>query len=133
MHPEEVQGVSHANRTGSDDALRPRSTQRESNAMQWREHGAGGSFADFEAAYEELLASEEQLRATNEELSVANRQLRLQADEMDRMRRDAEAALAEFTRVTDVLDQVVWQRDASLERLLFVSRRVEDMFGISTV
>ena len=49
--------------------------------------------------------------------------------ELVAMRRVAEASLGEFISLTDALDEVVWKRDALLNRLLYVSRRADLILG----
>jgi two-component system, chemotaxis family, CheB/CheR fusion protein len=49
--------------------------------------------------------------------------------EMVALRRAAEASLQEFTSLADALDQVVWKRDHTLSRFLYLSRRIEDLTG----
>lgn len=66
-----------------------------------------------------------------EPAEIGARLSRLGTDGLDRVRGTAQAALDDFTRVTDALPEVVWQRDASFTRLLYVSKRIEDLTGIS--
>ena len=47
------------------------------------------------------------------------------------LRRAAEAALREFASLADALDPVVWKRDQTLERILYVSQRVQQLTGWS--
>ncbi|CAB4858822.1 unannotated protein [freshwater metagenome] len=47
------------------------------------------------------------------------------------MRRSAEESLADFTRVTDALSEVVWQRDMTLGTLIYASQGIERLLGIS--
>ena len=47
------------------------------------------------------------------------------------LRRAAEAALAEFSNLTDALAEAVWKRDHSMERLLYASRRIQSLTGWS--
>ncbi len=89
------------------------------------------SAEELQSSYEELETSNEELQASNEELSNANMQLRAQAAELERLRIEALESLANFTRVTDALQEVVWQRDATMTRLLYVSGRVRDLTGIT--
>lgn len=89
------------------------------------------SSEELQSSYEELATSNEELQASNEELSTANRELRQRADELDRTRRQSEAMLTDFERVTDALREVVWQRDQSLGRLLYVSKGIEDLLGVT--
>ena len=89
------------------------------------------SSEELQSSYEELATSNEELQASNEELSTANRELRHRADELDRTRRQSEAMLTDFERVTDALEEVVWQRDPSLTRLLYVSKGVESLLGFT--
>jgi two-component system, chemotaxis family, CheB/CheR fusion protein len=49
--------------------------------------------------------------------------------EMLALRRVAEASLQEFTSLADALDQVVWKRDHTLNRFLYLSRRIETLTG----
>jgi two-component system CheB/CheR fusion protein len=49
--------------------------------------------------------------------------------EMVALRRAAEASLQEFTSLADALDQVVWKRDHTLNRFLYLSRRIEALTG----
>ncbi len=49
--------------------------------------------------------------------------------ELVALRRTAEAALADFTRLTDALEQAVWKRNASLDHLLYVSARIQSLTG----
>jgi len=51
--------------------------------------------------------------------------------ELIALRRTAEAALREFARLTDALDQAVWKRDATLRRVLYVSKRIQSLTGWS--
>lgn len=48
------------------------------------------------------------------------------------LRRAAEASLREFTTLADGLDQVVWKRDHSMARILYISQRIESLTGWST-
>lgn len=48
------------------------------------------------------------------------------------LRRAAEASLREFERLADALQQVVWKRDHTMSRMLYVSRRIETLGGWST-
>ncbi|MUH46558.1 MAG: diguanylate cyclase, partial [Actinobacteria bacterium] len=89
------------------------------------------SSEELQSSYEELATSNEELQASNEELSISNRNLRHQTDEIDRMRRSAEESLADFTRVTDALSEVVWQRDMTLGTLIYASQGIERLLGIS--
>jgi two-component system CheB/CheR fusion protein len=87
------------------------------------------SSEELQSSYEELATSNEELQASNEELSTANHELRSRADELDRSRRESDAQFLDFVRVTDALEEVVWQRDPTLGRLLYVSRGVEDLLA----
>ncbi len=87
------------------------------------------SSEELQSSYEELATSNEELQASNEELSTTNRELRSRADELDRTRRESDAMLLDFERVTDALEEVVWQRDPTLGRLLYASRGIEDLLG----
>jgi two-component system CheB/CheR fusion protein len=49
--------------------------------------------------------------------------------EMVALRHAAEASLQEFTSLADALDQVVWKRDHTLNRFLYLSRRIEALTG----
>ena len=49
--------------------------------------------------------------------------------ELVAMRRTAEAALADFTRLTDSLEQAVWKRDGNFDRLLYVSAPIQALTG----
>jgi two-component system CheB/CheR fusion protein len=89
------------------------------------------SSEELQSSYEELATSNEELQASNEELSTANIELRSRADELDRSRRQSDAQLLDFERVTDALEEVVWQRDPTLGRLLYVSKGVEHLLGVT--
>ena len=47
------------------------------------------------------------------------------------LRRAAEAALREFTFLADSLEPVVWKRDYSLDRILYVNQRIQELTGWS--
>ncbi|MFN7901159.1 MAG: CheR family methyltransferase [Synechococcaceae cyanobacterium] len=47
------------------------------------------------------------------------------------LRRAAEAALHEFASLADALDPVVWKRDHTLSRILYISHRVQELTGWS--
>lgn len=49
--------------------------------------------------------------------------------ELVALRRTAEAALEDFTRLTDSLEQAVWKRNGNLDRLLYVSARIQPLTG----
>ena len=49
--------------------------------------------------------------------------------ELVALRRTAEAALADFTRLTDSLEQAVWKRNGNLDRLLYVSAPIQMLTG----
>jgi two-component system CheB/CheR fusion protein len=49
--------------------------------------------------------------------------------ELVALRRAAEASLREFAGLADALDQVVWKRDHTLMRFLYISRRIEMLAG----
>jgi two-component system CheB/CheR fusion protein len=49
--------------------------------------------------------------------------------ELVALRRAAEAALNEFTRLTDALQEAVWKRDPGMQRLLYASRRFQALTG----
>jgi two-component system CheB/CheR fusion protein len=49
--------------------------------------------------------------------------------ELVALRRTAEAALEDFTRLTDSLEQAVWKRNGNLDRLLYVSARIQTLTG----
>jgi two-component system CheB/CheR fusion protein len=49
--------------------------------------------------------------------------------ELVALRRTAEAALADFTRLTDSLEQAVWKRNGNLDRLLYVSAPIRTLTG----
>jgi two-component system CheB/CheR fusion protein len=51
--------------------------------------------------------------------------------ELVALRRVAEASLREFASLADALDQVVWKRDHTMRRILYVSRRIEGLTGWS--
>jgi two-component system CheB/CheR fusion protein len=51
--------------------------------------------------------------------------------ELVALRRAAEASLREFASLADALDQVVWKRDHTMHRILYISRRVERLSGWS--
>jgi len=51
--------------------------------------------------------------------------------EMVALRRSAEAALREFASLADALEQAVWKRDHTMERILYMSRRIERLTGWS--
>jgi two-component system CheB/CheR fusion protein len=48
------------------------------------------------------------------------------------LRRAAEASLREFSILTDALDQVVWKRDRAMQRILYISQRIQRLTGWST-
>jgi two-component system CheB/CheR fusion protein len=48
------------------------------------------------------------------------------------LRRAAEAALREFTFLADSLEPVVWKRDYSLDRILYVNQRIQELTGWSS-
>jgi two-component system CheB/CheR fusion protein len=52
-----------------------------------------------------------------------------EVSELVALRRVAEASLAEFASLTDALEEVVWKRDRAMERLLYVSQRVQTLTG----
>ena len=89
------------------------------------------SSEELQSSYEELSTSNEELQASNEELATTNRQLRQRTEELDRVRLTAQSALEDHTRVTDALTEVVWQRDTTFGRLLYVSGRIHDLTGWS--
>ncbi len=45
------------------------------------------------------------------------------------LRRAAEAALGEFTSLTNALEEAVWKRDASMQQLVYASRRFHSLTG----
>jgi two-component system CheB/CheR fusion protein len=49
--------------------------------------------------------------------------------ELVALRRTAEAALADFTRLTDFLEQAVWKRNGNFDRLLYVSAPIQMLTG----
>ena len=49
--------------------------------------------------------------------------------ELVALRRTAEAALDDFTRLTDSLEQAVWKRNGNLDRLLYVSAPIQTLTG----
>ena len=49
--------------------------------------------------------------------------------ELVSLRHAAEASLSEFERLADALEQVVWKRDHTLTRMLYISRRIEGLGG----
>jgi two-component system CheB/CheR fusion protein len=49
--------------------------------------------------------------------------------ELISLRQAAEASLSEFERLADALEQVVWKRDHTLTRMLYISRRIEGLGG----
>jgi two-component system CheB/CheR fusion protein len=49
--------------------------------------------------------------------------------ELVALRRTAEAALADFTRLTDSLEQAVWKRNGNFDRLLYVSASIQMLTG----
>ncbi|MCE2835712.1 MAG: PAS domain-containing protein [Cyanobium sp. 49614_E6] len=49
--------------------------------------------------------------------------------ELVALRRTAEAALADFTRLTDSLEQAVWKRNGNFDRLLYVSAPIQTLTG----
>jgi two-component system CheB/CheR fusion protein len=49
--------------------------------------------------------------------------------ELVALRRTAEAALDEFTSLTDALDQAVWKWDRPMQHLLYASKRVQSLTG----
>jgi len=49
--------------------------------------------------------------------------------ELVALRRAAEAALNEFTRLTDALQEAVWKRDPGMQRILYASRRFQALTG----
>ena len=51
--------------------------------------------------------------------------------ELVALRRAAEASLREFASLADALDQAVWKRDHTMERILHLSRRIEGLTGWS--
>jgi len=54
-----------------------------------------------------------------------------EVSELVSLRRVAEASLAEFASLADALEEVVWKRDRAMERLLYVSQRVQTLTGWS--
>jgi len=52
-----------------------------------------------------------------------------EVSELVALRRVAEASLAEFASLTDALEEVVWKRDRAMDRLLYVSQRVQTLTG----
>lgn len=51
--------------------------------------------------------------------------------ELVRLRTAAEAALAEFTNLTNALEEAVWKRDGAMQRLLYASARMASLTGWS--
>jgi two-component system CheB/CheR fusion protein len=51
--------------------------------------------------------------------------------ELVALRRSAEAALREFASLADALEQAVWKRDHTMERILYMSRRIQQLTGWS--
>lgn len=51
--------------------------------------------------------------------------------ELVALRHVAEASLQEFTSLANALDQVVWKRDHTLQRFLYLSPRIENLTGWS--
>jgi two-component system CheB/CheR fusion protein len=51
--------------------------------------------------------------------------------ELVRLRTAAEAALAEFTNLTNALEEAVWKRDGAMQRLLYASARMATLTGWS--
>ncbi|MFM1811740.1 MAG: hypothetical protein RLZZ336_678 [Cyanobacteriota bacterium] len=51
--------------------------------------------------------------------------------ELVALRRAAEASLREFASLADALEQAVWKRDHTMERILYMSRRIERLTGWS--
>jgi two-component system CheB/CheR fusion protein len=49
--------------------------------------------------------------------------------ELVALRRTAESALADFTRLTDSLEQAVWKRNGNFDRLLYVSASIQTLTG----
>jgi two-component system CheB/CheR fusion protein len=49
--------------------------------------------------------------------------------ELVALRRTAEAALDDFTRLTDSLEQAVWKRNGNLDRLLYISAPIQTLTG----
>jgi two-component system CheB/CheR fusion protein len=49
--------------------------------------------------------------------------------ELVALRRAAEAALNEFSRLTDALQEAVWKRDPGMQRMLYASRRFQALTG----
>ena len=49
--------------------------------------------------------------------------------ELVALRRAAEASLREFSNLADSLEQVVWKRDHSMEQILYISGRIENLTG----
>ena len=72
------------------------------------------STEELQSSYEELETSNEELQASNEELSEREPAAAQQAAELERLRNEALDSLANFTRVTDALQEVVWQRDETM-------------------
>lgn len=52
--------------------------------------------------------------------------------ELVALRRAAEASLREFAVLANALDQVVWKRDHTMQRTLYISRRIEALGGWSS-
>jgi two-component system CheB/CheR fusion protein len=51
--------------------------------------------------------------------------------ELVALRQAAEASLREFAKLADSLEQVVWKRDHGMGRILYISRRIEQLTGWS--
>ncbi|MDQ1308696.1 MAG: two-component system, chemotaxis family, CheB/CheR fusion protein [Actinomycetota bacterium] len=49
--------------------------------------------------------------------------------ELVRLRQAMQAALTEFAQVTDALDEVVWKRDTTMTKLVYLSGGVQEMTG----
>jgi two-component system CheB/CheR fusion protein len=90
----------------------------------------GGKRCSLEAASEDIAYFLQLMPYRDKKSQVLGAIITLtDVSELTALRRAAEEALHEFTCLADALDQAVWKRDHTLQRILYVSPRIEELTG----
>jgi two-component system CheB/CheR fusion protein len=90
----------------------------------------GGERCNLEATSEDMSYLLQLMPYQNRERHTLGAIITLtDVSEMVALRRAAEASLHEFESLADALEQAVWKRDRSCQRIFYISSRIHDLLG----
>jgi two-component system CheB/CheR fusion protein len=90
----------------------------------------GGERCNLQATSEDMSYMLQLMPYQNRDRQILGAIITLtDVSELVALRRAAEASLHEFERLADALDQAVWKRDHDLNRILYISARIQELTG----